>query len=322
MVRFCPQCGYKLVQDFKFCPECGFELEKVAKEINDTKGNPAAVSDESGFIEKKICDNCGEENDIENTVCSGCGIKLTGAKTGKIKAGIDKPSDNTKKEIKSKTSVKQEAGRQKSIPANTTSVGAKTKSLNKAKTITIIAIGIGVSVIILIFSGLLNSLIVPGNTASNVANNNNQSSGVDLSNIQKINDLETVVKNNPTDTASILDLAHLKNDAGMFEQAIANYKQYLNIVPKNADARIDMGICYYNLQNYDMAISEMEQALKYDPQHQIGYLDLGIVNLSAGKMEKSQEWLKKAVAIDPNSEYGKKAQELLSSHNNQPNGGK
>ena len=83
-----------------------------------------------------------------------------------------------------------------------------------------------------------------------------------------------------------------------------------------------MGICYYNLQNYDAAISEMEQALKYDPKHQIGYLDLGIVNLAAGKMEKSQEWLKKAVQIDPNSEYGKKAQELLSSHNNQTNGGK
>ena len=29
MVKFCPQCGYKLVQEFKFCPECGFELEKI-----------------------------------------------------------------------------------------------------------------------------------------------------------------------------------------------------------------------------------------------------------------------------------------------------
>jgi tetratricopeptide (TPR) repeat protein len=76
-----------------------------------------------------------------------------------------------------------------------------------------------------------------------------------------------------------------------------------------------MGVCYYNLHNYDEAIKQMEKALQYSPKHQIGYLNLGIVNLTAGNLEKSQEWLKKAVQIDPNSEIGKKAQELLESHN-------
>jgi tetratricopeptide (TPR) repeat protein len=182
-------------------------------------------------------------------------------------------------------------------------------------------VGLGIAVIILIFSGLLNSVIVPGNNI-NATTGTKQNSGVDLSSLQKINDLEAVVKNNPQDTASILELAHLKNDAGMYEQAILNYKEYLVLAPKDADARIDMGICYYNLQNYDTAISEMEQALKYNSKHQIGYLDLGIVNLAAGKIEKSKEWLKKAIELDPNSDYGKKAQELLSSHNNKSNGGK
>ena len=93
--------------------------------------------------------------------------------------------------------------------------------------------GIGIAFVILIFSGLLNSIIVPGNSAGSNANTNtNQNSGVDLNSIQKINDLEAIVKNNPHDTTTILDLAHLKNDAGMFEQAINNYKQYLSLVPK------------------------------------------------------------------------------------------
>ena len=86
--------------------------------------------------------------------------------------------------------------------------------------------------VIAIFSGLFNSIIIPGNAP--VANTStNQNSVVDLSSVQKINDLEAVVKQNPNDSKSILDLAHLKNDAGMFEQAIANYKQYLNLVPRD-----------------------------------------------------------------------------------------
>jgi tetratricopeptide (TPR) repeat protein/Zn ribbon nucleic-acid-binding protein len=317
MVKFCPGCGYKLVQEFKFCPECGFELQKVNKDLNAEEHAPVKELKEKGFVKKIVCDNCGEENDIENIVCSGCGVKLAGP--GNVKTNPAKQEENIALSTNLKPAAKS---------ANTPKIkiqpkagpNTKVKSLNKAATITIVAAGVGIALVILMFSGLLNSLITPGNTPVNAGTNLN--SGINLSSIQKINDLADVVKNNPQDTASILELANLQNDAGMFEQAIINYKQYLSFVPKDPAARIDLGICYYNLQNFDAAISEMEQALKYDSKMQIGYLNLGIVNLAAGKMELSQEWLKKAVAIDPNSENGKKAQELLSSHNNQINGGK
>jgi tetratricopeptide (TPR) repeat protein len=84
--------------------------------------------------------------------------------------------------------------------------------------------------------------------------------------------------------------------------------------PTNADARIDMGVCYYNLKQYDKAIAEMEKALKNSPNHQIGHLNLGIVNLGAGNLDKSKEWFQKAVNINPNNDIGKRAQELLQSH--------
>jgi hypothetical protein len=319
MVKFCPGCGYKLIQEYKFCPECGFELQKIKIDKNAEEHELVNEPEEKGFVEKRICDNCGEENNIENIICSGCGIKLAGSETTKVKVTPVKQPEIIPQDIKSKPVVKSVKTQNLKIPPKTAS-NNKVKSLNRTKIITIVAVGFGISVVILIFSGLLNSLIVPGNTASNVSTN--QNSGINLNSVQKINDLAEVVKNNPQDTASILELANLQNDAGMFEQAIINYKQYLSFVPKDPAARIDMGICYYNLQNFDASISEMEQALKYDPKMQIGYLNLGIVNLAAGKMEISREWLKKAVDIDPNSENGKKAQELLSSHNNQINGGK
>ncbi len=114
--------------------------------------------------------------------------------------------------------------------------------------------------------------------------------------------------------SSLLELAHLKNDSGLFEAAIKNYTTYLAKNPKNADARVDMGVCYFNLQDFPNAIKEMETALKYVPNHQIAHLNLGVVNLSAGNLEKSKEWLKKAYELNPNNEIGQKANQLLNNH--------
>jgi len=112
----------------------------------------------------------------------------------------------------------------------------------------------------------------------------------------------------------LLQLAHLRNDSGFFQQAINNYQTYLEKKPNDVDARIDMGVCYYNLKNFKKAIEEMEKAVKIKPNHQIGLLNLGVVNLTAGNAAKSAEWLKKAIKVNPNSEFGKRAQELLNAH--------
>ncbi len=310
MVKFCPECGSKFDRKYKFCPDCGFNLSKHESDSTESFQQSASAEASVDNLNKIICDNCGEENDINNSNCVSCGVKLSNRKLP-ASDNLNVPKaytkkQNTNKKGKPNNSIKQNI------------INPQKKNLNKIKSITIIAIGLGVALIILMFSGVFDSIISPSSTS---VKNMDQNSGVDLANIQKINSLEEVVKNNPKDSKSILELAHLKNDSGMYEQAIVNYKQYLSLVPSDPDARIDMGICYYNLQNYDEAINQMEQALKYDPKHQIGFLDLGIVNLAAGNLNKSKEWLEKAVKLDPNSEYGKKAEELLKSHNNQSIGG-
>ena len=320
MVKFCPECGIKLESEYKFCPECGFELGKITERKNvetsnssDEKSNPK--------IEVIICGNCGEENDPSAELCSGCGVKLTGRKEFRDYSSLSDDAEIKKPSQKIDSKTAKKSGRKKQLSKPSSKTNAE-KKLNTAKLITISAISVGVAFVILLFSGILNSFIVPG--AGTDAGQQSLNSGVNLSNIQQINALENQIKTNPSDTSAILELAHLKNDAGMYQQAIVNYKQYLALVPKDPDARIDMGVCYYNLQDYNTAIKEMELAVKYDPKHQIGYLNLGIVNLTAGNFEKSQEWLKKAVELDPNSEYGKKAEQLLKSHSNtnQMNGGK
>jgi tetratricopeptide (TPR) repeat protein len=147
-----------------------------------------------------------------------------------------------------------------------------------------------------------------------MVNEQTSTGGVDLANLEEISQLEEKIKANPEDMESILHLSHLLQDSGLYEKAITNYKKYLEKNPKNADARVDMAICYYNLNDYTSAINEMETAIKYQPSHQLAHLNLGIVNLAAQNIDASKSWFRKTFELDPNSEAGKRAQELLNSH--------
>ena len=189
---------------------------------------------------------------------------------------------------------------------------SQTKEINTKKVVGIIGAILAGCLIILFAAGVFDKPVSNVNTS--VTQNQNQSPGVDLSALNRINELEETLKANPNNNEALLELAHLRNDSQMFDKAIENYQEYLKRVPKDAEARIDMGVCYYNLGKYSEAITAMTEALKYSPNHQIGHLDLGIVNLAAGNMEKAREWLQKTVDLGPETEVGKRAQELLKSH--------
>lgn len=302
MVKFCPSCGSELYKEFNFCPACGYDLRNVSDKV--IKGDSETKPLVGGVI---ICDNCGEENDPDNKVCSYCGAPLKGTKIEKVKEEKKYSKEKETIPLKRKEPKKSVSG----TKGTTFKSSGKSKELDTKKILLILAGVVAVVFIILVSSGILSST-APEKVVQNQGSD--QSSGVNLNNIQQINELQEKVNNNPNDTESLLELAHLKNDSGMYEQAIGDYKKYLEKVPEDADARIDLGVCYYNLHNYDEAIKQMEKAISYSPKHQIGYLNLGIVNLAAGNLDKSKEWLEKAVQLDPNSEVGKRAKELLDSH--------
>jgi hypothetical protein len=213
--------------------------------------------------------------------CSECGYKFE-------KEYKFCPECGTKVSGKHSEKNKRNAG----SPAKQDSVSGS-KNLSPKAISGIIIGGIVVIALIILTSGVMDSpkISVPVNQTQV---QNDVSSGVNLNNMQEINALEEKIKNNPNDYKSLLELAHLKNE--------------------NADARVDMGVCYFNLKDYTNAIREMETALKYVPNHQIAHLNLGIVNLAAGNIAKSKEWLQKAYDINPTNEVGQKAENLLKNH--------
>lgn len=235
---------------------------------------------------QKFCVECGYKFEKSYKFCPECGVKVSG-NPNRNNSNSARKSNNNVSNISSE------------------------KNLDPKVLYGIIAVGLVIALIIILSSGVLDSNKV--NTAVNQPPPQT-SSGVDLNNMQTINNLEEKVKLNPEDYKSLLELAHLKNDSGLFEAAIQNYKTYLEKNPKDADARVDMGVCYFNLKDFTNAIKEMETAIKYVPDHQIAHLNLGIVNLSAGNVEASKDWFKKAYEINPASDVGKRAEELLKNH--------
>ncbi len=127
----------------------------------------------------------------------------------------------------------------------------------------------------------------------------------------QVNAARDAAEANPSDMSAQLKYANILHDVMMLDQAIAQYKLYLATIPDNVDARIDLGICYFEQKKFAEAIVEMETAVKADPQHQLGNYNLGIVNLNAGNEEKAREWFTKARDIDPSTPYGQNADRIL-----------
>lgn len=285
MVFNCKNCDSRVEEKFKYCPNCGFEL------IDDSSEQEVVKVEES-----ISCEICGEINSKQNKYCSGCGAKLPeGIIPGKLPQ-------------KSKKTTAQKKQRKPEL--KTEKVNQNIESFSSGKLISIFSGVLVIGFIVLYSSGVFDSSSKKGGEMMN----NNLSSGVDLNNLQRINQLREKANTAPDDFETILELGHLLMDSGFFTEAISNYQKYLTKNPKNADVIIDMGVCYFELNQLDMADSIMQSALDFNPKHQIGHLNLGVVNLKKGNTEKSKDWFRKAIEINPATEYAQRARELLESH--------
>jgi LSD1 subclass zinc finger protein len=135
--------------------------------------------------------------------------------------------------------------------------------------------------------------------------------------------LEQAVRDNPNDPTALLQLANGLHDAHQWNGAISTYREYLARVPANPDARVDLGICYFELgqqdparqgEDFQKAIEEMETALKKSPKHQPAMFNLGVVNLQMGNLEASRQWFNRAVEVDSTSSLGQRAKQMVQEH--------
>ncbi|HET55239.1 MAG TPA: tetratricopeptide repeat protein [Ignavibacteria bacterium] len=248
-------------------------------------------------MELKLCDVCGTENDTNAKFCIECGAKFQIEKMSKEKSQSSKVASEKKSKQKSQPDKKKE----KSLTVNSTILAYTVLGL--------IILGGAM----LYMSGVFDQ---PKATSFPQQSMEDFHSGVDLSKLQEINALRDRVANNPADHQSILHLAHLLGDSGFKEEAIKWYKQYLNDHGDEADVWVDMGVCYFDMNDFDNAISSMMKGVELNPRHQIAHFNLGIVNYTMNNLEKAVEWWNKAIQLNPASDIANKAKELINNHTN------
>lgn len=140
--------------------------------------------------------------------------------------------------------------------------------------------------------------------------------------------LEREADSRPEDAALLLTLANRLHDLGMRDPsvlpgAIGRYERYLRMQPGDPNARVDLGICYFELGRQDSvrggelvgaAVREMRAVADADPRHQPAAFNLGVVHLYLGATDESNAWFRKAVAMAPETPLGKRAASLLEQH--------
>ena len=141
--------------------------------------------------------------------------------------------------------------------------------------------------------------------------------------VKEIQSLEKSIESNPKDGDALLRLANLYYDQRLFPRAITMYERYLEGRESDANARVDLGVSYFEMalqdssrrdQFFASAKAQIEKALQFEPKHQLAYFNLGMINLHTGDADQADMCFRKCYQIDSLSETGRKAQQLIQKH--------
>ena len=281
----CAECEKEIPWGASACPSCGKPVEWPEE--------PAYVAVEEAGSPKAACPTCGSENVIDAIFCGSCGARLkkqVGATDGKQQRGQSRPSSKQGKTPREKR------------PGTTSNPMFSWK---------VILGFLGILVIFVLVVELYPSYEKPATQQTAPAP---QAPAANMQLMSQITELEKRVAADPNDTQALLSLANACQDGKFLDKAIVQYKKYLQKNPRDANARVDLGISYFETSNLVEAQKEMETALKYDAKHVAGHFNLGIVNLRAGRVKEANEWFKKTIALAPNSEMGQQAKQILEQH--------
>lgn len=102
------------------------------------------------------------------------------------------------------------------------------------------------------------------------------------------------------DQHSLLKDAMQQHQASRLEEAVAGYRQVLNLFPENFDAYNNLGVLYHSQGRIGEAIGLYQKALTIKPQFPEALNNLGVSLKDQGKFEEAIECHNKALKIRPN----------------------
>lgn len=278
------------------CGSCGANVAFGAERCPACGEHLTWAAPSAGAGAGRACLTCGQLNESGATTCSSCGSRL----------GVGRQQRQQKKQ-------------QPAVPQ-----AKAARPVEPWQIVSVVAILALVAVLVYVqLSGEKTPPVAQAGAPSQMAMPPmmQQQPSVDLTG------LEAAANANPGDPQAALAFANGLHDSGDFLRAVEVYKRYLKTHPKDPDARVDMGVCYYELglqdtvntsRYFGLAITEMEAALRGTPTHQPAAFNLGVVNLQKGDLDVSNRWFRKAVELGPSTDLGTKAQRMLQQHSSMP----
>ncbi|MGB6120542.1 MAG: tetratricopeptide repeat protein [Bacteroidota bacterium] len=277
------------------CGECGEEISS-SDAVCPQCGTEVELPETSRGAGQTACEVCGERNRPGTQICGSCGAKLPGAVGRRVEG---RSGRHPKKRTDSKVSGDRVRAGRRFEPWQIVS-----------------AVAVLVLAAYFVYSEVSRDLPVGESRPLQGETTPGQMS-VDVA------ALELAVEENPGDPQAMLKLANALQYTRDFPRAIEYYKKYLMVETDNPDARVDLGICYFELARadtihgggfYEAAIQEMETVIEQHPHHQHAAFNLGIVHLSFGDLDESIRWFRRAVEVDESSDLGLRAKRLLEQH--------
>ena len=289
----CSDCGGVLDQSHSRCPHCGATIETEAPLNADATASSA--------VGAHRCHACGNENPPNGAYCTSCGARLSSSR-------------QQERSIKNTTQGPRQSPRSRN-PAKRPPMRFERWQLFA-----------GAGLVVLVGFFIYAEITKERPRIQQHAQENLSADAAGA--VREIEQLQKSVNENPKDPGSMLRLAnllhdHSRQDARLLFRALEAYKSYLALNPVNPDARVDLGIVYFELaqtdsvnarQLFGKAIDEMQTATRAHPEHQAAAFNLGIVNLHAGNTDESSRWFRKAIEISPESDLGTRAKRLLEQH--------
>jgi tetratricopeptide (TPR) repeat protein len=96
-----------------------------------------------------------------------------------------------------------------------------------------------------------------------------------------------------------LKIKNKKEKQSLFEKALAFYKKALDLNPKIATTRYNIGLTYEQLNKDDEAIKVYEELYAIEGGYSLSAERLGVLYMKKGETDKAIEKLKKAVEVEP-----------------------
>lgn len=85
--------------------------------------------------------------------------------------------------------------------------------------------------------------------------------------MEQVNQIQAAIDAAPSDPAPRRALGNLYFDAGLWPQAEAAYRSYLEVSPDDPDGLTDLGVCLYQQGSFDEALVQFRRAHELAPEH-------------------------------------------------------